>query len=412
MVNRFLFMLFFIFTIIPVKADFNFQKWHYYKNVFISGQGIGRIKLDAEVYNHSKPDLSDIRVVNLKGSEIPYKINVHRDYEKTEKFFPHFYNLSHLPGQYTVFYLDFGKEPPIINSINIRTPNRNFKRRVEIWGSDNAKKWLMIRNNAYIFNFHTQDYTTSYTEIKIPDTKRRYLKILIWNNKEKTLKIKGCNILRRTVIKAKKDVVSSKIILQKEDKEKKRSEIIIDSEHNNVPKSELTFYIPGTQLFYRIVLVSGADDMKNWHILGSDIIYRYNNSKEKTNISFKETGYRYIKVWILNEDNQPLPIRKVAVMGYPREILFFTKPDEKYLLFYGNLDAKRPIYDIEKLLPYMESARITGKIGKEKINIKFNKVYAFFKNNRALLLYPVVILLIIFLGWIMVNSIKKIKETK
>jgi len=412
MTDRFLFISFTIFTIIPVRADFNFQKWHYYKNIFISGEGIGKIQLDAEVYNHSKPDLSDIRIVNTKENEIPYKLNVYRDYERTEKFFPRFYNLSHFPEKYTVFYLDFGEEVPFVNSINVRTPDKNFKRRVEIWGSDNAKKWLKIRDNAYIFNFHTQDYTTFYTEIKISDTKRRYLKIIIWNNKEKILKIKGCNVFKTTIIKAKKDIISSKIILQRENQKKKRTEIILDSKYKNVPKSELTFYIPNTQLFYRIVLVSGSDDMKNWDELGSGIIYRYNNNKEKTGISFKETGCRYLRIWILNEDNPPLVIKKVVITGYPREILFSTKQNVKYLLFYGNLDAKRPIYDFEKLLPYIKSTRIPGKIGREKVNIRFSKIYAFFKNNRALLIYPVIILLIVFLGGIMFNSIRKIKEIK
>ena len=46
-----------------------------------------------------------------------------------------------------------GEKNQIINKLHIVTPDKNFRRRVEIWGSDNGINWLKIRDDANIFSF-------------------------------------------------------------------------------------------------------------------------------------------------------------------------------------------------------------------------------------------------------------------
>ena len=45
----------------------------------------------------------------------------------------------------------------------------------------------------------------------------------------------------------------------------------------------------------------------------------------------------------------------VQVWGSQRRVLFFAQPDEEYKAFYGNADAQRPTYDIDRLLSFLDT---------------------------------------------------------
>ena len=45
----------------------------------------------------------------------------------------------------------------------------------------------------------------------------------------------------------------------------------------------------------------------------------------------------------------------VQVWGAQRRVLFFARPGEAYKAYYGNLDALRPTYDIDRLLSFLDT---------------------------------------------------------
>ncbi|MBN1693817.1 hypothetical protein JW879_00270 [candidate division WOR-3 bacterium] len=412
MINK-KYILLFVFITITVKADFSFSDWEYKKRITISGfDGVASVKVDAEVYNHSKQDLSDIRVVSDKGEEIPYKIEKLESKKETVCFEPKMYNLSNVPDKYTEFYLDIGEDNQIINKLHIVTPNKNFRRKVEIWGSDNGINWLKIRDDANIFSFYTEDYRTSLTEINFPDTKRRYLKIVIWNDKEGPLRIDGCWVYYEKVVEAKLDEIPFLIVSRDENYEKERTEVLLDVVYKNIPKKELNLEFTSGG-YYRSVWVFGSEDAENWRRLNSTVIYMFNKKNRNNIISLSDSRDRYLKLFIYNQDDPPLKIDNISIKGYQQIIYFPVKKDKKYYLFYGNSGVRRPIYEFERLLPFMESEKvIMADLGKEQVNEDFSRIKEVIKEDEKLLIWPMVAFVVITLGFLIVKSLKSIKEKR
>lgn len=400
------------FIAIILQADFSKADWEFKKQIAISNvEGVASVKIDAQVYNHSKYDLSDIRVVSDKG-EIPYKLKMVERRKETVRFEPKFYNLSNVPNEYTEFYLDMGKKTQIINKIHMVTPDKNFRRKVEIWGSDDGKKWLKIRGDANIFSFYTDDYRTSLTDLNFSDTKRRYLKIVIWNKKETPLKIERCWVYNEKVFEASLDEIPAKIVSRSENYEKKRTEIILDVDYKNIPKEEINLKFASGG-YYRSVWVFGSDNAEDWRRLNSAVIYRYNKENRNNVISLPESRDRYLKLFIYNQDDPPLKIEDISIKGNQRFIYFPVKKDKKYSLFYGNSDSKRPVYEFERLLPFMKSEKsIITDLKREQVNPDFSKVKKVIKGDEKFLILPMVVFVVIALGFLIIKSLKRINEKR
>jgi hypothetical protein len=406
-------VLLFLFIIITTRADFSARDWEYKKRILIEDvEGIAKVKIDAEVCNHSNYDLSDLRIVANKGEEIPYKTETLKSKDETVCFEPEFYNLSNVPDEYTEFYLDMGEENQMVNKLHIVTQSRNFRRKVEIWGSDNGINWLKIRDDANIFGFYTEDYRTSLTELNFPDTKRRYLKIVIWNKGEKPLEIARCWVYQENIIEAPLDVIPFKTISRIENYDKKRTEIILDVVYKNIPKKELTLKF-ASKGYHRSVWVFGSDNAEDWRSINSTVIYMYNKKNRNNVISLSDSRERYLKLFVYNQDDPPLKIEEMSVKGNQQFIYFPAKKDKTYYLFYGNSYARRPIYEFEKLLPFMESEKsIIADLGIEQVNENFSRIKEVIKEDEKLLIWPMVAFVVITLGFLIVKSLKSIKEKR
>jgi hypothetical protein len=407
------YILIFLFITITTKADFSRSDWEYKKRILISDfEGISKVKVDAKVYNHSNYDLSDLRIVTDEGDEIPYKIEPLKSKEETVCFEPNLYNLSNVPDEYTEFYLDMGEEHQMVNKLHIVTQSRNFRRKVEIWGSDNGINWLKIRDDANIFGFYTEDYSTSLTEFNFPDTKRRYLKIVIWNRGEKPLEIARCWVYYEKIIEAPLDAIPFKTISRIEDYDKKRTEIILDVVYKNIPKKELELKFASSG-YHRSVWLFGSDNAEDWQRLNSTVIYMYNKKNRNNFISLSDARERYLKLLIYNQDDPPLKIEGMSIKGNQQFIYFPANKDKVYYLFYGNPDARRPVYEFERLLSFMESEKsILSDLGIEQINENFSRIKELIKENEIVFMWPMVAFVVIALGFLIVKSLKSIKRKR
>jgi hypothetical protein len=305
-----------------------------------------------------------------------------------------------------------GEKIQIINKLHIITPDKNFRRRVEIWGSDNGINWLKIRDDANIFSFYTEDYRTSLTDIKFSDTKRRFYKIVIWNKGEKPLVINKCWVYDEKISVATLDDIPFKILSRKENHEKKRTEIILDVIYKNVPKKEINLKF-ASKGYHRSVWVFVSDNAEDWQRINSAVIYRYNKENKNNVISLSETKNRYLKLLIYNQDDPPLKIDDISIKGNQQYIYFPVKKDEIYYLFYGNTYARRPVYEFERLLPFMESEKsIMADLGKEQLNEDFSRVKEVIKEDETFIIWPMVAFVIITLGFLIVKSLKSIKRKR
>jgi len=169
-------LLFLVFTCF---ADFTKSQWQFSKPVETTTRDNGylRVSIDGEVYRHAMPSLADLRLVDDLGKETPYSIYAQRESTTVESYEPKIFNRALLPGAYSTLTLDFEQETES-NTLVLKTSSRNFKRRVEIAGSNDRKQWLVLKADGYIFDF-SGEQKIHLTTIKYPDSKYRYLQVKV-----------------------------------------------------------------------------------------------------------------------------------------------------------------------------------------------------------------------------------------
>jgi hypothetical protein len=131
---------------------------------------------------------------------------------------------------------------------------------------------------------------------------------------------------------------------------------LLDLGYRHLPSSRLEFQ-PGTTNFHRRLEVQGSNDQRDWFgvDIGEIFEVRINGVKRQNlQLNYDETRFRYLRIKIFNEDNQPIMLNEVRVYGRPRRLLFQHEPGKSYRLFYGNPSVTAPRYDLERLLPYIK----------------------------------------------------------
>ena len=357
--------------ICPACADFDPRDWQYCKSIKTrAGRAqYGQVILDGAVYCNSQRDLSDLRLIDGRGREVPYKLLVDRAIVEDAVYPPTMLNKSVVSGKYSSFVLDLGKTGRENNQVVIDTSSTNFTRKVEIEGSQDAIKWETLRNDAYIFDF-SRDYQASSTAVSYPNNVFRYVRVKIWNYDEKPIQITGANVHWRKVQPAKEILFYRGTGVITQNSEERSTDILVDLGCSGLPAGRFVLESPDTN-YHRRVEIAGSKDRKMWTDLCEGHILKYDTPKFKgreSSIRCANAGYRYILVRIRNYDDQPIRISDVRFYGIRHRIFFPFEPNARYRLFYGNAEAHAPVYDIEQAFKYLstESAAMASLASQTK----------------------------------------------
>ena len=146
-----LFVLIFLF-IIPVVcfADFNLEKWSLYKDIEEVEIGLNSFPIDDEIFENTQKDLRELRVINGKNIEVPYKLLKSSNKLETQIFSPKMLNKSYISGENSSVMLDFGENNQGINFLEIITSSENFQTSARVYGSNSIGNWRVLADNIYI----------------------------------------------------------------------------------------------------------------------------------------------------------------------------------------------------------------------------------------------------------------------
>ncbi|MGH9428120.1 MAG: DUF3999 family protein, partial [Terriglobia bacterium] len=334
---------------LPAFAEFTKTEWQFSKPVETTtpNDGYLRVSVDGEVYRHALPSLADLRLVDNLGKEIAYSIYAQRESTTEETYEPKIFNRAILPGAYSTLTWDLEQETES-NTLVLKTSSRNFKRRVEIAGSNDRKLWLVLKADGYIFDF-SGDQKIHLTTIKYPDSKYRYLQIKVWNGKEEPLTIEGAGLSRVKTTPARRAVRSVRLHSREEDAKLKATICVLDLSYENLPADFLLIDTP-EENFSRRVEIQAGNDLKFWESPQQGDLYRfrtYKYSVEKKTLRFPEMRCRYLKLLIYNHDDPPLKLAAFEVQSVEEDLVCRSQPDRRYSLYYGNPRAPAPRYDFE-----------------------------------------------------------------
>ncbi len=378
---RFTFViLLLILSINLVSADFDKSKWIYSKEIRIapfSTAQLASLTLDSDVFDNSKSGLSDLRIIDSAGGEVPYKLAIESSVNTRDTFSVRMTNIGSKPGEYTQLTLDLGVVGENHNSFTLQTSSINFRRQVEIEASNDSANWFVIKKateGGYIYDYSV-DFKAQNTQVYYPETNYRFLRVKVIDNGEQPLKISGATVYRFVQQGSREVFYTPKVVDKSEDKDKRTSSYILDLGSKGIPSNKLTFST-GDENYNRQVFLEGSNDRENWSsVSGQDVIFNYNTPKfvgAKNSLNFAESNWRYLRLTINNRDNSPKILTDFKVSGVLRKVLFQAKPDKQYRLYYGNTSARFAEYDLDSFIQYLDTTNTaSGVLGPQEKNADF-----------------------------------------
>ena len=414
------------------------SEWKYKADVTTPGgtEEYYRITLSPEVYDVSKYDLSDIRILNSSNEQIPYVLTKPKDIRKGKKYQPNLINRSTDSNKTAMVTLDFGKQVAK-NSIEVVTEGNNFRRAVRVEGSNDNITFFTLVEQAYVF---AVSYDKRFDGIDLPVNDYRYLRISVspMATEEESPAINRVTVSQVEQKPAKRQSVAMEQIEHSEDEKNNSSIYKYDLAYCRLPLSEIELDI-ADDAFYRYITIEGRDaatrkvkidseDSRErfkevevrWEQMVNDTIYSYikadgeKHEKRVLNIPSDRSSYRYIRIIIKNYDDKPLTVKTAQAKMTAHNIIFAGDNVATTTLYTGCESAKAPRYDLVHRLqnPLQVKAGIAqlGSIIKNPVfGQAEGKPIAWTEKHKTILFIILVVVVLVLAGFIF-NSFKSIQN--
>ncbi len=307
-----------------------------------------RIVISPRISTHLNDILSDIRIYDKKGLEVPYIL---------QQELPNYYHENFIeyeilakdskPGCCTSLLLRNAKKNPI-NNIHLKIKNADAWREASLLGSDDQNKWFTIK-----------DYFTLSAPDGFQDTEEIKLVGFPWSNYEfYLLKINDSTLAPLNILQAgyyEAETSAGKftelpVRLHASDSTLQRKTYVRLSlgslqfiDKLEVVVSGVKYYRRNATLFEKRIRISKSGERSEYY----NPIKNFELTSGRTAI-VELFGVRAqeLLVEIENEDNPPLTISGVKAFQLNRYLTGWLNRDEQYVLKFGEPDLAPPVYDL------------------------------------------------------------------
>jgi len=330
-----------------LRADFEPSSWKFRRPLSASGEApIAVVNIDRGIYIHSQPGLADLRVVSGQG-EVPYVLErMSGSRQHTEVPSSEALNQGVTTAGDLELTVDVGTGQRH-NGIRLATNRVNFRQRASVATGDDGRTWTRVRDDGYIFDFSQDEHHVSILEVSYPVSSRRYVRLTVygWNDP------KAIEQAWVTLDKNEPPVRDAMATLQADPQQEAKTQSTLytwDLGISGLPYDQLSLVVD-TPDFERAATVEISQDGKDWQSLANGVLSRF-GSEESLTIELPESHDRYLRLRIYNRDDRPVAVKSATLSVIRSQLKFKPAPGATYWLYFGNLDAHAPSYDLRDRL--------------------------------------------------------------
>ncbi|KAF2514226.1 DUF3999 family protein [Flavobacterium foetidum] len=313
----------------------------------VAASGFHEIVLSPEIRSYSKHDLSDIRIFDSKGKEVPYFIqnnkaifsNLFQEYTIISK--------KATPKKSTSIIIEVASAKQN-NQISLFIANSNSEKKYTISGSNDQKEWFGISDMQILTELNSNSEPTVVKTISYPLSNYKFLKIDFDDQKTLPLNILKAGTFVTSIQSDKLAEVVPKQSYAKENLDDKTTEIHFLFDTPQVI-NQIVFKISQPNYYDRkaILYKKSKKTVKRKTVLYDEEIVSFNlNSRTKNTFNFSEIYEKEFFVKIENYDNPPLKINSVKYYQKPISLIADLSADESYTIKTGQKNLNAPEYDL------------------------------------------------------------------
>ena len=290
---------------------------------------------------------------------------------------------------------------------------------VTVQGSEEQKSWITILKNFRLVGFDNKYDNFKTSSLHFTDAKFKYLRLLVSSKKKPNITGAGFYLNNNNQKNDKWINLNSLQTDYQEDKKEKKSYIYLDL-NKKYPLEEVSFDVSDTIEYSRKVTIEIADDthLKNgqpiWYFHQGGFIRSFENKNGHFSFTLHSrnqysNSFQKLKITIENNDNIPLRLSNFQAKYHPLEIVARFPKDGDYMLYYGGKNEKSAVYDVEEFRDKIPKNLANISLGNaEKLIVDKQKINENPTKNKYLL-WTVMLVIMLLLGW---QTAKMMKKTK
>jgi hypothetical protein len=349
-------------AVISVYAQGSLSSWPFFVEVVPSmgtvAPGVYDLVLPLEVMDKAREDLADLRLYDASSREIPYALRIRREVADQREIGARVFNRALVGSSVSEVSVDLGEDSGEHNEIEIQTAGANFRRQVEVEGSDSGKEWRTLNTRGVVFSFVSQNKAVESRRINYPTSRYRFLRVRVLRDEltdDKAPEITGVKVLM--AVRAKGELTTWGVYVPSyqllRNQGAPASQWVIDL-GARAPCDRLSLEITDAS-FSRPFYIESVDDPQNVRLIASgELTRRIGEEAKPLVITFDEEEHaRKLRLLVTDYSNPTLSITSIQASAPARQLVFELKepPARPLRLFFGNPKVTAPHYDFEKELP-------------------------------------------------------------
>ena len=345
-----------LFSIIGVTAQSPRTSWPYFVEVRppSAAPGLYDFIVPFEVLDKSRDDLSDLRLFDANDREIPYALRIRKELDERREIAARIFNQAKV-GATSEVSVDVGESAGEHNQVEIETTGNNFRRRVDVEGSDSGKEWKSLQAAAVIFNFEAENKAVKSNRVSYPISRYRYLRVRVFADELTDDKVPEITAVKvRMAIREKGELSTWSVAVPPyqllRNQGAPASSWTIDF-GGRLPCDRLRLDI-ADESFSRPFQLENVDDDQNIRLIASgELVRRIGEQGKPVALNFEQEQHvRKLRLLVTDYSNPTLLISSITASAPARQLVFELKePTAQPLrLYFGNPKMMAPHYDFEQ----------------------------------------------------------------
>jgi hypothetical protein len=340
-------------------ASFDDHSFRYERTLRAATSGPIRFEPDGPLFEHSRFDLADLRVVDARGRQVPWR-------RLPRELAPAPVEARVLDagrrGRAAVALLDFGPARRVRDRVDLDVPGHGFVAHVRVSGSNDRRTFTFL-STSVVYDISGPVAHARSTTLVFPPSDFRYLFV----RANGISRIDGA-----TAFKAPSGAQRIERRGTVRPTSANPTRLVLDLGARKLPVDQLSV-AARTRRYDREALVEGSNDGRTWSELARTRIFRLTRSiSSPIDVDARD---RFLRLTIFNGDDEPLQGVRLRAFARSRALLVEGGHPGPLRLFYGNPASRPPSYDFARL-PRGElglDRAQAGRLGREALNPAFRQ---------------------------------------
>lgn len=314
-----------------------------------------RLPAPATVFDGCRRFPSDLRVLDEEGQQWPFYLWLPSERQTVETLPAQTLNtvVVESPERYLRQDLRILLSPATgqareHNQVTLRTPGRDFIRRVEVYGCEHQAEWGLL-GAGYLVD-HSRDARAANDTILYPLSTLPLIQVRLFpsaSDATGSLSIDHLSAGLRLLQPGEMEPVPLREIPAPDEPQPGNSQVLVfDLDARNRPLERLTIQADDPE-YARSVRVSGRNEVSSpWQWFADGEIHRIGQAGQAT-VRIPGAACRFLKLEIFHHDDRPLTGVRVEAEAVPRYLVFEAGGRKDPALFFGG-DVEAPRYDLEQ----------------------------------------------------------------